>query len=441
MTRRPPHQQEIEEQVEAISARLVRHVRDEDRLAVVQAPPGSGKTHLLLRAVEEAYARKQRVAIATQTRSQADDICRRLVKDFNHSAIRFVAQSGVRPDVPDGIQVLSDKKQLPTGPCIAVATTAKWGLVELDHPFDLVVVEEAWQMAWADFMLLGQVAARFVLIGDPGQIAPVVSIDTARWETAPRAPHRAAPDLVLREHRSEALSLTLPATRRLPSCTADLIKPFYDFPFGTWAEPGERRLVTGKSSKGSFGAVASRLASGSAVGITLPTPKGGPPLEDDPEIAELAVDTVRRVLESQPEYWMGGKKSQLKASDIGLCATHHVMNAAMALRLGKKMAAVGIDTPERWQGLERKVMVIVHPLSGVTQPTEFDLATGRLCVMASRHQISLVVVTRDHLMHTLETHLPVADQPIGRLDASGAGHSQNLSFWTALQTQDRVVAL
>src|SRR4029453_857325 len=119
---------------------LLRHVRDEERLAVVQAPPGSGKTYLLLRAVEEAYGRKQRVAIATQTRSQADDICRRLAKDFNHSAIRFVAPGGVRPDVPQGIQVLSDKKQLPTGPCIAVATTAKWGLVELDHPFDVVVV-------------------------------------------------------------------------------------------------------------------------------------------------------------------------------------------------------------------------------------------------------------------------------------------------------------
>ena len=38
----------------------------------------------------------------------------------------------------------------------------------------MLFVEEAWQMAWADFMLLGQVAPRFVLIGDPGQIPPVV---------------------------------------------------------------------------------------------------------------------------------------------------------------------------------------------------------------------------------------------------------------------------
>ena len=102
-------------------------MRDEERLAVVQAPPGSGKTHLLLRAVEEAFGRKQRVAIATQTRSQADDICRRLVQDFGLPPFGSWRRVASRPNVPDGIQVLSDKKQLPTGPCIVVATTAKWG--------------------------------------------------------------------------------------------------------------------------------------------------------------------------------------------------------------------------------------------------------------------------------------------------------------------------
>ncbi len=42
-------------------------------------------------------------------------------------------------------------------------------LVNIHDPFDVVFVEEAWQMGWADFMLLGQVAERFVLIGDPGR--------------------------------------------------------------------------------------------------------------------------------------------------------------------------------------------------------------------------------------------------------------------------------
>ena len=127
-----------------------------------------------------------------------------------------------------------------------------------------------------------------------------------------------------------------------------------------------------------------RLGEGSVIGLTLPTPAGGPPLEEDDEVASLAVDAVRTILQCQPTYRMdaGGRPVSLNPADIGLCATHHVMNAEIALRLDKKLSDVEIDTPERWQGLERKVMVVVHPLSGVVRPSEFDLATGRLCVMA-----------------------------------------------------------
>ncbi len=63
-------------------------------------------------------------------------------------------------------------------------------------PFELLFVDEAWQMAWCDFMLLQQVASKFVLIGDPGQIPPVVTIPTQRWETSPRAPHRSGSRVV-----------------------------------------------------------------------------------------------------------------------------------------------------------------------------------------------------------------------------------------------------
>ena len=51
-------------------------------------------------------------------------------------------------------------------------------MIDLHDEFDVLFVDEAWQLAWADFMLLSQVAGRFVLIGDPGQIPPVVTIDT-----------------------------------------------------------------------------------------------------------------------------------------------------------------------------------------------------------------------------------------------------------------------
>jgi hypothetical protein len=102
---------------------------------------------------------------------------------------------------------------------------------------------------------------------------------------------------------------------------------------------------------------------------------------------------------------------------------------------------VRVDTPERWQGLERKVMIAVHPLSGVTDPTSFELETGRLCVMASRHQCGLMVVTRDHIPDTLRQHIVSAEQPVGRTDGAGLGHHRHTEFWSRLAERDCVVGL
>ena len=100
---------------------------------------------------------------------------------------------------------------------------------------------------------------------------------------------------------------------------------------------------------------------------------------------------------------------------------------------------IKVDTPERWQGLERPLMIVLHPLSGVTSPSGFDIETGRLCVMVSRHKAGLVVVARDHILHTLQTHMPSAEQSVGRPDITGRGHAANLRFWEGLERDGLIV--
>jgi hypothetical protein len=421
---------------------LLSHLDDGGRLVVVQAPPGSGKTYLLIEALVHSRKRDLRLAVATQTNAQADDICRRLALAHpSIKCVRFAAQSATPVSLGRSVVWETETKSLPTGPCVVVATTAKWGLVQVAAPFDLLFVEEAWQMSWDDLMLLSQVAARFVLIGDPGQAPPVVTIETARWETAPRAPHRPAPELILEEPSLLAFELSLPATRRLPFDTTEMIRPFYRFGFDSWAGPDERAVEVSGRSKGAVGAAVDLLATGSAAAITMPTPDGGPPLERDDELAAKAVEVVKQLLDRDAKVLMDGHRSGLLADKIGLCATHRVMVSAIELRLPKKLRGqVRVDTPERWQGLECDVMVMVHPLSGVSRPSAFDLETGRLCVMASRHKAGLVVVSRDHLRDTLDEYLPVADQAVGRPDVAGRGHAQNLAFWSVLEDRGRVAA-
>ena len=431
---------EIEARFAAVRNTLFTHIENAGRIKVVKAPPGSGKTHLLLEAVEHAQKQGARIAVATQTNSQAEDICRRLAaKHVRVNTIRFAADAAIKPcDFPASVTWQTKANALPHTPCVVVGTAAKWGLVS---PFDFLFVEEAWQLAWADFMLLAQVSSRFVLIGDPGQIPPVVSIDVSRWQTAPVAPHRPAPQQILDSHAAANPCLSLPATRRLPHDTAALIRPFYEFSFESFAGPGERRVTATGPRRDAYDAVIDLLAGGSTAAMSLSTPFGGPPLELDDEVATGAVNVVERLLDRGAVAEIDGENQLLQPSDIGICATHRVMNAAMQLRLRKGLRnIVRVDTPERWQGLQCKVMVVVHPLSGIVEPSGFDLETGRLCVMASRHRAGLILIGRDHIGSTLRDYLPVADQAPGCEDIVGRGHERNRRFWETLEDAGRVIS-
>ncbi|MEQ8460190.1 MAG: AAA family ATPase [Sandaracinaceae bacterium] len=427
-------QTHLQPQRDQILRDVLEHVHAREPLLVLEAPPGSGKTHVSLRAAVLAAHHGERVAVVTQTNAQADDFCRRMGREYPRIGVyRFLAREADDIDLGSSCALVRRERDLPVGPCIVVATGAKWATLREDADFDLTLVDEAWQMRWADFMFLSRVAPRFVLIGDPGQIDPTVTVDVRRWETARRPPHRAAPDLILADPSSGAVRRQLPVSTRLPHDTVELVRGFYDFPFDSWASPGERHLVLPGASKADpIDRALERLRAGSLSLLTLPTPDDGPPQDEDLELAETVAKTVRRLLARDARARTEDGEAPLTPSDIGVTATHRVMNARLVEALGELASHVRVDTPERWQGLERKVMLAVHPLSGVTDPSAFDLSTGRLCVMTSRHRVGLVVVSRDHVGDTLEGYLPVADQAVSRPDVTGRGHAQHLAAWRRL---------
>ena len=428
----------IDEEYAALSADLTTYLTDGGKLSVVKAPPGSGKTHTLIEVLSALAAQGMRVAVAGQTNSQVDDICKRWAKDHPEVRVARFSSSGLRAphDFPASMLWVTDKKRLPPGPGITVATTAKWSLTDLAAPYDLLAIDEAWQMGWADLMQCALVSERFLMIGDPGQIPPVVPIDVRRWETSPRAPHEAAPEVVLAEASLESVRFvgSLPACRRLPNESVDFVKPFYDFDFEAYVPPGARGL---ELSNGWGDA----LAAGRPLALTIPTPDHGPPIEVDHDIASATAKVVSNLLNGGSTLRMTDGKRPLTAADIGVTSSHRVMNSALGSALGSWANQIRVDTPERWQGLERPVMIAVHPLSGVADPSAFDLETGRLCVMASRHQAGLIVLTRDHVGDTLRNYVPSAEQAPGRPDRVGRGHNAHLKFWSQLEEAESVVTL
>ncbi|MGY1592259.1 AAA domain-containing protein [Geodermatophilus sp. SYSU D00708] len=428
----------IDAEYAALRKDLATYFADSGKLAVVKAPPGSGKTHTLIEVLSSLVANGMQIAVAAQTNSQADDICRRWARDHPDVRVaRFSSRGLAAPsDFPLSVQWVADKKELPHGAGITVATTAKWSLTDLAAPYDLLAIDEAWQMSWADLMQCAGVSEKFLMIGDPGQIPPVVPIDARRWETSPRAPHEAAPEVVLAEPTLASVRFvgSLPACRRLPNESVDFVKPFYDFDFEAYLPVGARGLEVSNGWGDALG-------SGRPLALTIPTPEHGPPIEVDHEVADATAKVVSELLGGETTIRFGDEKRPLTPADIGVTSSHRVMNSALSAVLASWANQIRVDTPERWQGLERPVMIALHPLSGVAEPSAFDLETGRLCVMASRHQVGFIMLTRNHVGETLRNYVPSAEQAPGRPDTVGRGHDAHLKFWTQLENVGSVVSL
>lgn len=491
-------QEELDEFSVKLHDEIVSALNDDKNLAVIKAPPGSGKTYMLLKITATLIKRfRWRVAIAAQTNNQANDLVESLARDHDGLPVARLGASGTNPPAgfPSKALWITSMADVPEGPGVVIATSAKWASSSETPNFDLLAVDEAWQMAWADLMRCADLSPKFMLIGDPGQIPPVTTIDVQRWGTSLRAPHRAAPEVVFADPQFETVRIigNLPACRRLPAEAVTYIKPFYDFDFAAYAKPGERsislkddvssevrrlleqlakddggasvagwftgsqgenatdllprnrQLETVSSLSGDVAAVTllKRLSTGEPALATIPTSPDGPPAQVDLELARAIHRIVRALLhdEVQITYKAGAEPRAVQQSDIGICASHRSMNGAIRKTLGAGFADVRIDTPERWQGLEKPIMIAVHPLSGVTDPSEFDLSTGRLCVMASRQQAAMIFVARDHVGQTIENVVPSATQAPGQRDSVGQGRRAHLEFWELLKKNNRVVSM
>ena len=438
---------DLDQLYSSLENNLVTELLNGRRLALVQAPPGSGKTHMLLTVVAKLVAEGKCVALAAQTNRQSDDIAERWAKDYPILPATRLGSKGSQPPANFPVSVIweTDSKNLGREPGLYISTTAKWTTLREPEPFDLLAVDEAWQMAWADLMQCANLSSSYYMIGDPGQIAPVVTIDVRRWQTAPRPPHKPAPEVVMSDPDlvKDAFIGALPACRRLPFESVEFVKPFYSFDFDAYSKPGDRKIrISDSKSDEKLDALLSNLSSGQPAIATLPTPADGPALEVDTELAIKATEIIEFLLSSNTEIDLGdGKFRKISASDIGVCATHRSMNGEITRNLKSSSLTVSVDTPERWQGLQRPIMIVVHPLSSVIDPSDFDLETGRLCVMASRHQVALIIITRDHVGSTLAGFIPEASQAPGQPDSVGRGHAAHHKFWNSLKLANRIFEL
>jgi hypothetical protein len=202
-------------------------------------------------------------------------------------------------------------------------------------------------MTYADLGGLGPLSEQVVLVGDPGQIAPVVTGDSRRWQDWSAGPQRAAPEALIAAYPDAVTRLRLPHTWRLGPLTTSLIQPaFYtEMPFTSARPP--RQLVLGD-------AVLPELE---VQRVTAPSGPG------DPSIASAAASRVHALLEHGAVIDDTGSGHCLHPQDVAVITPHVEQASAISARLAPT-PGVTIGTANQLQGLEREAVVVVHPLAG-----------------------------------------------------------------------------
>ena len=334
-----------------------------DPAVVVPSPPGAGKTRLVaLLAATLAGRADLRVGIAAQTRDQAVEIARRLGA-LDCPARLIWPGKHPTPDLSGGTATVVTGRSVRfpnSGGGVLIATTARWTYADPNVlAADVLVVDEAWQATYADVGALGAFAPQIVCVGDPGQIDPVVTGQTRRWDGSPTGPHLPAPAALIAAHGDAVSVVTLRHTWRLGPATTSLIQPtFYPtLPF-TSRRPPEH----------------------------LSGPDGTPL----PEVAAPPVTATAGP--GDPTLTTSDGTRPVTPADLAVVAAH-VSQAAAVRALLADLPDVLVGTANQLQGMERPAAVVLHPLAGYRDPTAFGTALGRACVMLSRHRAHLTVVT------------------------------------------------
>lgn len=426
---------------------LDRVLREGQPLVIVDSPPGAGKTRLVETvAATAAQHLGLRVAIVAPRVEQTYELVRRLSVGFHQLPLQLL-QSGRRPppaDIQQMARVVDDARQLSGGAGVIVANSSKMMIETAKFgagAFGLIVGDEAYQIPFKDYQPLFSLCDQHLLVGDPGQLPPLIQADVAFFEPARYKVHWPTPRELLRRFPTTPV-IRLPVSRRLVPDTVAFVQPgFYpNLPFVSAAEPGRQlRLVHPGIGDPVDAALDMIAGGGSMVALLLPLRSVSVDEVDD-DVAALAARVAVRVLERGA---VDGAGNDLLPADIG-CADSHVASGSSIRNhigsAGVSMNDLMVNTPEIWQGLQRQIMVVKHPLSGLARPDRFSLEPGRFCVMLSRHKIGCIVVGRAGVTEALDRHHhDCANRPLGSGDEEWRGWAAHHALWSALERSGRLL--
>lgn len=433
--------------------RRLNGVEDYDKV-LLRAAAGAGKSFALVQMVCDSLEtpNTQRVAVTAFKNKQVNALARRLGKELGRDKVcLFTAAKNVPDldeDLVDVVSVASSSKDIPPTCAVVLSVAAKLGamgeygrlLKNLDagangeRPFDVLFVDEAWEMSLYLYNKVQGLAPVTVGVGDVGQLPPI-DPSANPWRGDPGYnPYRAWPTAF--EGADTTYSIDLPAVWRPTAPQLPLWQAFYpdwerlDCVYG----PDDRSVELPKLSDEAT-TIWSAVASGAP---TLLEVDG----LDDPEAADIdqpllnVVEALLRDLLSggfvchetafDSHGSPGGSRAASSAEQqvddpliVVLATRNQAVDDAheMCERLVEELAlpdgVLQASTVDSWQGQTNRITVAMHPLSGADRLDEFNSAFGRLAVTCTRATHGLLMVARSGLDELLDNAPARPGTPFG----------------------------
>lgn len=409
-----------------------------DRI-LLKAAAGAGKSYVLKRLVVEALEHPQcrQVSIVAFTNKQTRPLAAALGKALGKDRVCLRVRSGSGGDVPADVTefatVADSRAAIPSTTEVMISTVAMlrapkelWEMEKAiggkgangKSTFDVLFVDEAWQIPHHLFDGIKWAAPIWVGVGDVGQLPPL-EIGKNPWRGDEQYnPYRAWPTDYDGDART--WSRELPAVWRPAAGHLALWRAFYP----EWSElncvaaEGDRTVELGEMSE-TARAVWEQVATGvptlleidglppaEAADVDLPLIQAVESLLDELFTAGFTLRHAHYDEDAVPDGSLVETAPRSIHADplVSVLATRNqaVDDASdMVERLRAKHDLTDNDlvssTVDSYQGQTNGITVAIHPLTGASKLDEFNSAFGRLAVTSTRATHGLLMVSRPGL--------------------------------------------
>jgi predicted RecB family nuclease len=363
--------------------------RLDESYVAVQGPPGSGKTFSGSHMVHALIKSGKRVGITAMSHAAIDNLLAATHEVFAEKGELSELRALRRGDVPasgplSGVRYTSTPKDAEgTTYNLVAGTTWLWARPQLrQFPVDVLIVDEAGQLALADAVASANAAKNMILLGDPLQLSQVAKAEHPDGSGASVLEHILGGHATLPEDQGVFIS----ETRRMhPDVCRFISHQIY-----------EGRLSSHESC--------AQQSTQFGTGLRWLEARHHDRSTESPEEAAIVMAQVSEML-GTPWVNQRGEETALRAEDFMVVAPYNDQVDLLREAFGgtKDLRDVQVGTVDKFQGREAPVVFFTMTTSsGEDMPRgpEFLFSRNRLNVAVSRARCLAYLVCTEQLLNS-----------------------------------------